>query len=146
MRGAAFLAAMICVLGSSAVRASDFNPLGFYIGAAVGRATVRADQVQFVGLGTPGTPVPFLDVYGKAGVSRLQTNTQGAATRLCLPPMFCPDFIAQGFQRDRTDTQFGYGAGLQVKIRHFAIRAEYERISASTGDPDLLSVGALWSF
>jgi hypothetical protein len=39
-----------------------------------------------------------------------------------------------------------YGAGLQGKFGQFALRAEYERINASGGDPALSSVGILWRF
>jgi opacity protein-like surface antigen len=90
-------------------------------------------------------PVPFLDLYGKAGVARLQTSSNGIGGLGCFPPMLCP--LASGnFQRDRTDTRFSYGAGVQFKVGRFGVRGEYERISASTGDPDLLSFGVLWSF
>jgi len=41
-------------------------------------------------------------------------------------------------------TRVAYGAGAQVTIAQFALRAEYERISASDGNPDLLSLSIIW--
>jgi hypothetical protein len=213
MRNKTLLAVLFCVAGGWHVGAQASSSLGGYIGVAIGRATIRADQVSFLDNGVPlmppasysasdtgwkvfagirpisllaaeieyvdfgnpaasktitgyGTgytlqmsakaagafgllyapiPIPFLNIYGKAGVVELRTSTSGIASRGCVPPLLCP--IAGGtYERDRTDTRLGYGAGLQLKIGRFAIRSEYERIDASTGDPDLFSVGATWSF
>jgi hypothetical protein len=47
---------------------------------------------------------------------------------------------------NRMDTRFAYGIGAQVKLATFAIRAEYERIAAMGGDPDLFSFGLSWSY
>jgi hypothetical protein len=33
---------------------------------------------------------------------------------------------------------------MQVQLARLAIRAEYERISADTGDPSLMSLGLIW--
>ncbi len=190
------------------------DPLEIYIGGAVGKATVRADEITFVAptgnaltgpislsksetgwkilggvrpisllgaeveyveFGSPTAsntpagyglgytvdmrskaaaafgvfyvpiPVPLLDVYGKVGLARVQTTVDATAGLGCFGPLLCP--VAFGdFKRHRTDSRFAYGAGVQVKPGRFAIRAEYERISTNTGDPDLLSVGATWTF
>jgi len=50
------------------------------------------------------------------------------------------------FHRDRSGARLAYGAGAQMTLGRFAIRAEYERINASEGDPDLLSLGLTLSF
>ena len=39
-----------------------------------------------------------------------------------------------------------YGAGVQGKWGPLVVRGEYERINAGGGDPDLLSLGAIWRF
>jgi hypothetical protein len=39
-----------------------------------------------------------------------------------------------------------YGAGFQVGTPSFKFRLEYQRISASNGDPSLLSAGLIWTF
>jgi hypothetical protein len=196
-------------LGAAGGAAQAADPLGLYIGAAIGQADVRADQAAFddalafdehhsawkalVGLrpisllgveldytdfghpdaalgprnGTEGLgvqadahprattlfgvvyapiPLPFLDVYGKAGLARLQTtvNTSLYCTAMC-PPPGAAVFVTP-FSVSETDTRFAYGIGAQIKIAAFAVRLEYERISAPGGDPDLVALGATWSF
>ena len=86
--------------------------------------------------------LPLLDLYGKAGLGRLQSTV----TFHPLPPYFCaiPEGCPSRF--DRTDTRFVYGAGGQIKLARFAFRAEYDRVSASGGDPDLFSLGVTWTF
>lgn len=49
-------------------------------------------------------------------------------------------------QINRTNTNFLYGVGMQLKDSGLAVRVEYERISNSRGDPDLLSAGLIWTF
>jgi opacity protein-like surface antigen len=202
-------------MGSAFCQASAADPLGLYVGGAVGHSTVRADQVVFVeryygtalngpvsfsksttgwkvvaglrpislmgaefayidfgnptvshtprgaGLGYHADmrakataafdvlyapiPVPLLDVYVKAGLARLQTTVNATALVGCFPPLACAVYGGE-FHRDRTETGFAYGAGVQVKVSALGIRAEYERISASGGDPDLLSLGIIWTF
>jgi hypothetical protein len=43
-------------------------------------------------------------------------------------------------------TRPAYGAGTQLKFTRLAVRAEYERISGSGGDADLLSLGVTYTF
>jgi opacity protein-like surface antigen len=191
------------------VLAEAEDPLGLYVGAGAGQATVRADQLQFVnvlgqqqggagsisktdtgwkimlgvrpisllgaeleyidfghtsktttgfGLGyqadlratAPSAfcvlyapiPVPAFNLYGKVGMSNLHgsVNAQGHITcPMCIP-------VPIDLHRDRTDMGLAYGAGLQLKLARLAVRAEYERISASTGDPSLMSLGLIWTF
>jgi opacity protein-like surface antigen len=90
-------------------------------------------------------PIPFLDVYGKAGAARLHTNVNGFDGSTCgLNQTYpqCGSFTSQG----TWDTRFAYGAGVQSRIWGLSVRAEYERINSQFGDPDLFSVGAIWSF
>jgi hypothetical protein len=56
MRNKVLLAVLFCVVGSWHARAQASTPLGSYIGAAVGHATIRADQVSFLDNGMPLTP------------------------------------------------------------------------------------------
>jgi hypothetical protein len=98
------------------------------------------------GVGYLPLPVPFFDVYGKAGVARLQTDVTtivGAVTCPANQPN-CPPFIFS--RHNETDNKFAYGVGLQSKAWGFAFRAEYERISSPFGDPDALTVSATWTF
>jgi opacity protein-like surface antigen len=94
-------------------------------------------------------PVPFLDIYGKAGAARLRTEQQFSYVLITECPLKSiapncgsPTTVGQS----QWSTNFAYGAGVQVKISSFAARAEYERINAGGGNPDLLSLGVSWSF
>jgi opacity protein-like surface antigen len=104
-------------------------------------AHVRASALSAV-LYAP-LPVPLLDLYAKAGFSRLQTTASGSRIGvLCVPAN--PNCAL--FRFDRTDTRFAFGAGAQVKLSSFALRAEYQRFSSSIGDPSLWSVALTWGF
>ncbi len=87
-------------------------------------------------------PVPFLDVFGKAGYSRLQTTADVVGVQCVAGAPGCGSLFAL----NRTDARLAYGAGAQLKFANMAVRAEYERIDASTGDPDMLSLGLTWGF
>ena len=170
--------------------ASDFNPAGVYVGAAIGESNVRNHgyysndyygfdnrdtswqltlgvrpisvfglEYDYINFGSPNDrygsfynnggrrtqanalfgvgylplPLPFLDVYGKAGVARLQANTTVYG-------------LATPFDLNYTNTDFAYGVGTQVKFGNLAVRAEFERIRDSNGDPDMLSVGVNFTF
>jgi opacity protein-like surface antigen len=133
------------------------SPLGFeleYIdfGRASARtnnycvsSSVDAKATTLFGVGYLPLPIPFLDIYGKLGVARLQSNTTGVRNG-CIPDTpYCSGFGAP-FRQDSSSTNFTYGAGVQTKFYDFAVRAEYERISASNGSPDILSLSVTWTF
>jgi hypothetical protein len=75
------------------------------------RGTMQSDAQAFVAyaLGFLPIPVPFLDIYGKAGLARskLNTNNSGSTTS------------------DR-GTEFAWGAGVQAHIGIAGARLEYE--------------------
>ena len=204
MRCGALLLILTLGLGCGDTFASDFNPLGFYIGGAVGRADVRASSVAslyppyefnqsdtgwkvlvglrpipmvaaelaYVDFGHPGSqanlapsttlhydllqraqtlsalvfmpiPLPLLDVYVRAGLARLESSGNGSLQ--CNLGYTCA-LIIQDLRFNHTNVDFHYGAGLQAKLRMFAVRLEYERIKDGRGNPDLLSAGLLWTF
>lgn len=184
------------LLFSGACAAAE--PLGVYVGAAGGQATVRVHagifdldrhdtgwkvllgvrplpfigaELEYTDFGQPSAvnrgvccefdlqarqqatsafavgylPLGHFDLYAKAGVSRLHT-TYSERFQCFAPFATCiraPDPIAQGTS---TDNHFGYGAGGQFRMGLWSIRAEYERIRASTGDPQLLSLGVSLNF
>lgn len=88
-------------------------------------------------------PIPFLDVYGKLGMTRLQNTANGRTSGLPCPSnsVNCGVIAVS-----RTNTDLGYGAGVQFKFGAAAVRAEYERINSSIGDPDMVSLGFTWTF
>jgi hypothetical protein len=96
------------------------------------------------GLGYLPLPIPFFDIYGKAGVARLQTDVT-TTTSNCPPGVNCsaqPTYI----RHNETESKFAYGVGIQSRAWGFGFRAEYERISSQFGDPDALTVSATWTF
>lgn len=88
-------------------------------------------------------PVPVVDVYAKAGISRITTDM--SATYLLPGVGTCqishPNCALFSSRASLADTGFAYGAGLQWKLGHWAVRGEYERFSAAGANPTLLSIG-----
>jgi hypothetical protein len=117
---------------------NNFNSANFYGFDSHPRAGV------LFGVGYLPLPVPFFDVFGKAGVARLETDVT-TSTSNCAASAMCT--TPTTFSRhNQTDNRFAYGVGVQSKAWGFAFRAEYERISSQFGDPDALTVSATWTF
>jgi hypothetical protein len=112
------------------------------LGSAL-RADTHPKATTLFGVIYAPIPVPRFDVYAKAGVARLQTSVN-ANTYCAVSP--CVVTAVAPLALNRTDARLAYGAGVQFRFAAFAGRLEYERISASTGDPDLTSFGITWSF
>ncbi len=93
-------------------------------------------------------PVPIIDIYVKAGLSRITTNFSANYTEYMPGQGTCQighpgcsvigEFSAT---HDTTDTSFAYGAGLQWKLGNWAVRGEYERFHAAGANPTFLSLG-----
>lgn len=216
-KNAFFLTALAFALGATSAVASDPNPLGFYLGGAVGQSNVRANEVAgfgasqetdgvplgfdehhigwkldvglrpispvgvemaYVDFGHPAAlgnlygnatglrtqidahpkafelsalgylplPLPLVDVYAKAGIARLQNEVNARVA--CVANLGgCPPTRAFApFVLNETSARFAYGAGMQTRLLPFLLRVEYERISASGGNPDLISIGLAWAF
>ena len=78
-------------------------------------------------------PLPFLDLYAKAGVARWEANAR--ATGISLASF------------DDSGTEFAYGAGVQARLGSLAARLEYERFDvADTDGAELISLGLTWTF
>jgi opacity protein-like surface antigen len=91
-------------------------------------------------------PVPFLDIFAKAGGARLSTRISTYA-----PPPNCPVGApctpVYAGREDVTDTKFAYGVGVQSKFPFgLIVRGEYERIASQYGDPDAFMFSAMWTF
>jgi opacity protein-like surface antigen len=109
----------------------------------------RARALALFGTGT--VSLPFVDLYAKAGLGRLRTET----AILRIDAQGCVDIGHNcgydGPRSDQTATRFGWGLGFQVKLSSLALRGEYVRFSVPrssfpNGEPDLLSVALLWKF
>jgi OmpA family protein len=98
---------------------ADYLDLGSHTNTFLGGAgNSHSDAKAFAGyaVGFLPIPVPFLDVYGKAGVARWKLNgTSGSA----LPPGNFFAFSNQG-------TEFAWGLGTQAHIGNIGGRLEYE--------------------
>jgi opacity protein-like surface antigen len=95
------------------------------------------------GVGYLPLPIPLIDVYGKAGVARLETTVTTFQGQPCPVTQTCPGTYSR---QDHTDNRFAYGVGVQSKWWGVSFRAEYERIRSPFGDPDALTVSATWTF
>jgi opacity protein-like surface antigen len=90
-------------------------------------------------------PVPFLDIFAKAGGARLSTRISTyAPPPNCVGASCTPVYAGR---EDVTDTKFAYGVGVQSKFPFgLIVRGEYERIASQYGDPDAFMFSAMWTF
>jgi len=95
-------------------------------------AAVQVSQKGEAAYGLLYLPVPIIDVYVKAGVSRISTDMSAT---------YAVTTGAEVVGRSITDTSFAYGAGVQWKLGQWAVRGEYERFSAAGANPSLFSIG-----
>jgi hypothetical protein len=92
-------------------------------------------------------PLPFVDLFVKGGVARLETNVNTYGPIVCTDGAYGSSCGPQLLGRDHAwQTKAAYGAGVQGHIIGLALRAEYERINSSFGDPDAFMVSATWTF
>jgi hypothetical protein len=95
-------------------------------------------------------PLPGnLDIDVKAGLSRLDVTESQTFTPIpidtCLllplpPNPGCTSRVHQ------TNTNFAWGAGVQMRISHVVLRADFERFLVVGDHPSLLSLGVAWAF
>jgi Outer membrane protein beta-barrel domain len=110
------------------------------------RADAHPRATSLSGLLYAPLPLPLLNLYGKVGISRLRTNVHADVVCTAINVGCPPTIPFARFALNETTTSFAYGAGAQLKFSAFAVRLEYQRISASGGDPALLSIGVAWTF
>ncbi len=91
-------------------------------------------------------PIPVLDVFFKAGAAALKTRVKASAQATCPIGLPCLPPIIPPYEASNTSTRVAYGAGVQLKFMSLGVRAEYERIHASHGDPALASVSVIYGF
>ncbi len=120
----------------------------FGYGDFYANASSHPKAAVLYGIGYLPVPVPFLDVYGKAGVAHLQTDIttyQYTSGGYCPPPYSaCSAPIA--YRTDQWNTKFAWGAGVGTHWQDFGFRAEYERIASNFGNPSAFTVGVSWTF
>jgi opacity protein-like surface antigen len=132
-------------LGSAHIGPSFLVPGNPSAGEFLGASTTARAGAGFV-MGYLPLPIPWVDVFGKLGVARLQTPY---SYELGLPVSCsgsgCVPVEQLYVANHPVDTGVAYGAGAQVHIDAFTVRAEYERIDTPIGDPYLFSVGLTWT-
>jgi hypothetical protein len=138
----------LALLGAE-VEYIDFgNPSTGTVGGFGGLSRVDAKAGALFAVGYLPIPVPFLDVYGKLGMARLRAKaTEDPPTPAC-PVAYpaCTVVDVQPFNVTDWSTNVAFGLGVQGKWGALAVRAEYERIAANAGNPDLVSLGVTWTF
>lgn len=107
--------------------------------AFIGRAHATAEGLFAVGY----LPIPLstVDVFAKLGVEQVRTSGDGTAS--ALPGQ---GIASESLRISGSESSAAYGAGVQLRLRSLALRAEYERTDTSFGHPALLSFGANWTF
>jgi OOP family OmpA-OmpF porin len=98
----------------------------------IGPASADAKAFSVEGLIFAPIPVPFLDLYGKAGFARwdLDGDVNSGLTRF-----------------DRSGTEFAWGAGAQVSFGRISARLEYDNFDIeNTNGLDLYTLGVTWTF
>ncbi len=113
---------------------ADYSDLGSQtrdFGFTQGHASAKAFSAFAVGY-LP-LPVPFLDIYGKAGAARWQLNGRTTSPAL--------------FDLDDRGTEFAWGIGAQAHVSNVAIKLEYENFDIrNTSGARLYTLGAALYF
>ena len=105
---------------------------------------VHATATTLQGLLYAPIPLPFLDVFGKVGISRLTHRT--SFDTQCSPAGAICNGLSGTQSVGGNKSVANLGAGVQVKVASVALRAEVEQDMASGGDPRQVSVGVSWEF
>jgi len=90
-------------------------------------------------------PVSVVDIYLKAGVSRMTTDLSAIYEYFGVDNCAFAPCQHISIAHNTTHTGFAPGAGLQWKLGDWGFRAEYERFSAAGGNPSLSAIGVAWS-
>lgn len=100
---------------------ADYMDLGNRTRTFINGVGNRVDAKAFAGyaVGFLPLPVPFLDLFGKAGVARWKLNESSAGT----PPP------SSFFALSDKGTNFAWGAGAQARIGNIGGRLEYEHFN-----------------
>jgi hypothetical protein len=97
-------------------------------GVPESRAEAKAIAAYAVGM----VPLPWFDLYAKAGAAQIDAELTDAANAVA---------------RDDDTTEFAYGGGAQARFGNFALRAEYEKFDTDIiGDLDLISLSGTYTF
>lgn len=145
------LGAEVAYVDFGSVNAAASIPATPTQGGLNATATAHPRATALLAIGYLPIPLPHLDVFAKAGVAQLKYDVRVSGQATC--PTNLPCFLPPGVPLTPflqsyavNGTHLAYGAGAQLKLASLAVRAEYERISAGSGDVDLLSLGLSFVF
>jgi len=99
---------------------ADYLDLGNRTDTFINGVTTHADAKAWAGYGVGflPLPVPWLDVFGKAGVARWRLDASQSAGQF--PP-------SSFFAISDRGTEFAWGLGAQALLRNIGARLEWER-------------------
>jgi opacity protein-like surface antigen len=106
---------------------ADYLDLGNRTETFIDGATQHVDAKAFAGYGVGflPLPVPWLDVFGKAGVARWKLDANET------PGTFPPSSF---FAISNRGTEFAWGLGAQALFRNIGARLEWERFEIPNTD------------
>ena len=110
--------------------------------SAVGTVESRASGPAVFGLFYVPVPLPYLGIFAKAGLANIQqraTVTPASGASDCVPGVGCDGF-------NRSESEFAWGAGAEIKASSVTVRLEFEPFRASGGSLNFGSVGVVWNF
>ena len=109
-------------------------------------ATSHPKAAALLAVGYLPIPLPYLDLFAKVGVAQLKSDVSATGQATCPLNLPCLPVVVPPYSASGKSTHLTYGAGAQLKFTSLAVRGEYERISASSGDVDLLSLSVTFGF
>lgn len=117
---------------------ADYIDLGSQSVASPGGGTTHLSYKAFAGyaVGFLPIPVPWVDVFGKAGLARW--NSSGSTGPGAPPGLF---------SLSDNGTEFAWGIGGQAHLGNFGARLEYESFSIrNTSGANIVSLGVFFNF
>src|SRR5256886_3373994 len=66
-------------------------------------------------------PLPYLDIFAKAGVAALKSSVNATAQATCPIKLPCIPILIPPYSASSSSTRFAYGAGLRVKLASLAV-------------------------
>jgi opacity protein-like surface antigen len=122
---------------------ADYLELGSQSGTFIsnnGSGETDAKAFAVYGVGFLPNPVPFLDLFGKAGLSRWQLSVDGTRN---VPQTG----LAQLVSLSKRGTGFAWGAGAGVHLGNIGARLEYESFNIpNTSGARIISLSAVIGF
>jgi len=121
-----------------------------YLGPPQPHLDERLHGIAAFAVGYLPLPVPLIDPFVKAGLARMHAGVGdsygGPSSEIA--PCTAGNLSCGGGRYTRSETHFGWGAGVQLRLpaTNLRVRAEYESFLADDDHQSLLSLGLSWTF